>query len=156
MKVKLNLVILIIIVVSLGTIVWFATKSEDTLKQQILGMQSRSINLSLRNADVYFKGKDTLYNHIDAKKLVVYIDSLSCSTCFLNNMMTYYDINDSLVNNGGHLIVILNPKRVKINEIREKVIMDKYPFYCVIDGNNEFLTTNNIPANSLLHSFMYA
>lgn len=154
MSTKLKLVVVICTMCTIGIIVWLTTYSDDTLKQQILEMQGKTINLNLKNTDVYYNGKDTLYNHTDAKRLVVYIDSLSCSTCFLNNMMTYYDINDSLVNKGGHLIVILNPKHAKIEEIEEKVVMDKYPFYCIIDGSNEFLSTNNIPDNNLLHTFM--
>lgn len=154
MKAKLKWVVGICMTVAIGIAAWLTTHSDDTLKQQILQMQDKTINLNLKNAYVYYNGKNTLYKNIDVKKLVVYIDSLSCSTCFLNNMMTYYDINDSLINNGGHLIVILNPKREKVNEIRERVIMDKYPFYCIIDGNNEFLTNNDIPNNNLLHTFM--
>lgn len=154
MNTKLKWGVLICMTVAIGITAWVTTHSDDTLKQQILEMQGKTINLNLKNTDVYYNGKDTLYNHADAKRLVVYIDSLSCSTCFLNNMMTYYDINDSLVNKGGHLIVILHPKHAKIEEIEEKVVADKYPFYCIIDGNNEFLSTNNIPDNNLLHSFM--
>lgn len=154
MKVKLKWVILICIAFAIGISLWFATNSGDSLKQQILEMQGKTINLNLKKADVYYNGRDTSYNNAEAVKLIVYVDSLSCSTCFLNNMMTYYGINDSLVKHGGHLIIILHPKRAKVDEIREKVIMDKYPFYCTVDSENEFLTTNNIPENRLLHAFM--
>lgn len=94
-------------------------------------------------------------NHVRNKKLVVFVDSLSCTGCFLNHMMLYYEINDSIISKGGHLVIVFNPRQERIDEIREKIKIDKYPFFCIIDKSGEFKRNNpSLPDNKLLHTFM--
>lgn len=130
-------------------------KSARTIQNDIIEMQGKPIKLDFSNADVYLNGTIAMYNHKEANKLVVFIDSLSCTSCFLNNMAVYYDINDSISMKNGHLVIVLNPLKKSIDEVREKIVMGKYPFYCIIDKNGDFMRKNpHIPDNNMFHSFL--
>lgn len=146
----------IIIVCLIGVIVKvFVQNRERTIQNEIVEMQGKQIKLDFSDADVYLNGTGAMYSHVDANKLVVFIDSLSCSSCFLNNMAVYYSINDSIVKRNGHLVIVINPLKKSVDEVREKIVMGKYPFYCIIDKNGDFLLKNpHIPDNNILHSFL--
>ena len=52
------------------------------------------------------------------------------------------------------MVVVLHPKDGRDAEIRHKVRIEKYPFWCIIDKEGEFIGNNpDLPDNKLLHSF---
>lgn len=134
---------------------WLSTKSSRTLRNEIIGMQGIKVELIFPDAEIYHTGLKTKYDKGNGNKLVVFVDSLSCSSCFLNKLINYYDINDSLVKNNGQLVIILNPKNSRIDEIRRAIVNEKYPFWCIIDKKGGFLHRNpEMPDNELLHTFL--
>lgn len=140
----------------IGILLFFlSTKSKRLLTQQIVEMQGMSLNLNFNEAETYLDGIDSIYISEDVSKLVLFVDSLSCSSCSLSQMTHYYDINDSLTTHGGQLVVILHPQQISIDEIRKKLAIEKYPFWCVIDKKGEFLRNNpKLSDNKLLHTFL--
>ncbi len=128
---------------------------QRALTRQIVEMEGIFVNLDFNKAEVFLDGIDSVYRREDVTKLVIFVDSLSCSSCFLSHMMQYYDINDSLDVHDGHLLVILHPQQSRVDEVRKKLKAEKYPFWCVIDKDNEFLSNNpTLPDNKLLHTFL--
>lgn len=154
MNVKLKWVLVICIVGTIGIIVWLTTHSEDTLKQQILEMQGQHINLNFKHARCIINGTDSLLVNNSKPKLIVFVDSTSCSSCFLGQLPKYEGINDTLNHHNGEMIVVLHPQKARIPEIESRLNYEKYPFWCILDKKGEFPLLNpDIPNNSLLHTF---
>lgn len=154
MKAKLKWIILICATLALGIVVWFITTTGDNLKQQIVEMQGKRISLDFKNARSVINGKDSLFINVSKPKLIVFVDSTSCSSCFLGRLTNYYEINDSLNRHNGEMIVVLHPQKERITEIETRLNENKFPFWCIIDMNGEFHNQNPyIPENPLLHTF---
>lgn len=154
MNSKLKWVIVICFAVAIGIIVWVTTRSNDNLKQQILDMQSQHISLNFKHARCIINGKDSLFVNSSKPKLIVFVDSTSCSSCFLGQLINYYEINDSLNVHNGELIIVLNPKESKIFQLETRLNQEKYPFWCILDIDGEFIKSNHAVSNNpLLHTF---
>lgn len=111
MNAKLKWSIMICMTVAIGIIVWLTTRSDDTLKQQILEMQGQHINLNFKHARCIFNGTDSLFVNNSKPKLIVFVDSTSCSSCFLGQLPNYEGINDTLSRHDGEMIVVLHPQK---------------------------------------------
>lgn len=126
----------------------------DSLEKQVARMQGMHINMDFKNAYARFDGVDSVYTSDAGAKLVVFVDSLSCSSCFLNHLHSYSEVNDTLRNHGGSMIVILHPQILRIEEVKSKLSLERYPFWCILDKSGEFIRNNpNLPDNKLLHTF---
>ena len=133
---------------------YFSTRVNRTLRKQLTEMQGQKVNLGFQQGEVIYNGQDTVLANDSRRTLVLFVDSMSCSSCFLNHMLVYYDINDSITDAGGRMVVVLHPKDGRDAEIRHKVRIEKYPFWCIIDKEGEFIGNNpDLPDNKLLHSF---
>lgn len=140
--------------VAIGIIVWITTRSDDTLKQQILEMQGQHINLNFKHARCIFNGTDSLFVNNSKPKLIVFVDSTSCSSCFLGQLPNYEGINDTLSHHDGEMIVVLHPQKARIQEIESRLDYETFPFWCILDTTGEFQMLNpGIPNNPLLHTF---
>lgn len=154
MKAKYKWLILISIVFVVGIISWFITNAKDPLSQQILDMQGKRISLDFKNARSVINGKDSLFQNSLRLKLIMFVDSTSCSGCLLNHLVKYYEINDSLTRHNGELLVVLHPRKSRIPEIESRLNNETFPFWCILDRDGEFIEQNQfIPSNPLLHTF---
>ena len=132
----------------------FSNRSKRTLEKQLVAMDGMRINLDFENAITVYDGIDSTYFPSNTRKLVLYVDSTSCSGCFLSNLVGYHDINDSLVAHGGELLVLLHPQRGRMEEIKTRMRHERYPFWCIVDVSGEFIAKNpELPENKLLHTF---
>lgn len=151
MKAKLKWMLLICATLTLGIVIWFATTTGDSLKQQIVEMQGKRISLEFKNGRSVINGKDSLFKNVSKPKLIVFVDSTSCTSCFLNQLINYYEINDSLNRHKREMIVVLHPQKARIPEIESRLNNETYPFWCILDRNGEFVKQNlGISANPLL------
>lgn len=126
----------------------------ESLEKQVARMQGMHITMDFNNAYARYDGIDSVYTSDAGAKLVVFVDSLSCSSCFLNHLHSYSEVNDTLRNHGGNLVVILNPQILRLEEVRSKFSTERYPFWCILDSKGEFIRNNpNLPGNKLLHTF---
>ena len=133
---------------------YFSNRSKRTLEKQILTMDGMRISLDFENAIAIYDGIDSTYYPSDARKLVLYVDSASCSGCFLSHLAGYHDINASLAAHDGELLVILHPQKERLEEIKTRMRHERYPFWCIVDVSGEFRANNpRIPENPLLHTF---
>lgn len=118
---------------------YLSIKANTTLQNQLIEMHGKTLNLSFDKTEVFYNGDDTIYGHPKVKKLVMFVDSTSCSGCFINKLVQYYDINDSLTQKNGQLVIVFNPPQNRIEEIRRKIIRKEFPFWCVLDKTGDFL-----------------
>lgn len=155
MKKRLIIVGIISLCLIFGLFYYVSTYSERELKSQITKMQGKTVDLNFKDAEIYLNGLDTVYDGTGANRLVVFVDSLSCAGCSLNNLIRYYAINDSLNKKDGHIVVVLHSQKSRVDDIRKRIKVDKFPFWCIIDRKGEFIRNNSfVPDNGVLHSFM--
>lgn len=155
MKAKLKWVVGICMTVAIGIVAWLTTHSDDTLKQQILEIQGQHISINFKHARSIFNGTDSLFVNKSKPKLIVFVDSTYCSSCFLGQLIKYYEVNDSLTRHNGELIIVLHPQESKIPQIETRLSHEKFPFWCIMDIEGEFIRLNHaIPDNPLLHTFV--
>lgn len=133
---------------------YFANRSERELEKQILAMDGLSVNLAFDKAEAFYGGFDSVYSSCLVKKLVLFVDSTSCSGCFLSHLVSYYEINDSLAAHNGESLVVLHPRKDRLDEIDRRLGLERFPFWCIVDREGEFVRHNpNIPDNHILHTF---
>ena len=90
----------------------------------------------------------------DAKyKIVSYIDSLSCTSCYLNNStMVWADLLNSFKNQDFSLFMIFYTQDIEgIRRLFESYNLD-VPFF--IDFYGEFKDSNKIPIETMFHTFL--
>lgn len=103
-----------------------------------------------------YEGKDTVINDIWTSdlKLIVYKDSTSCTSCFIETLPRW---NDIILKYRGRLsvIFILSPENGIENDIRLLLQVSDFKYPVILDTNKSFCRTNpQISANRLLHVFL--
>ena len=138
-----------------GGIYFFRNYSNKSLEKQIIAMNGLNIDLSFDKAEAFYGGIDSTYNQRPVKKLVVFVDSTKCSSCFVRHLDRFFEINHILKEYNGDLIIVLQPPNIKIEELKVRVKKRKYPFWCILDKYGEFVHNNRfILGNKLFHTFM--
>lgn len=133
---------------------YFSSSAKRALEKQILAMKSLAINLDFANAAAIYEGKDSTYQSADVRKLVLFVDSTSCSPCVLSHFVNYYDISESLSLHNGELLVVLHPQQGRLDEVKKRMRHERFPFWCIVDSVGVFVKNNpGIPENQLLHTF---
>ena len=146
------IVILVLCVIALG-VYYLSNTSKRTLEKQILAMEGMSINLHFENAMAVYDGIDSTYLSTNKRKLILYADSSECSGCFISQLASYYDISDSLDTHNGELVAVLHPQRGRLEELKERMGQERFPFWCILDVEGEFIGNNPIiPDTKLLHT----
>lgn len=146
----------IIVLCSVGFVAYnLSNAPKKALEKQVMAMTGLKVDLSFEQAKAYFNGKDSVYTSLPKKKLVVFVDSTSCSSCFISHLTEYFEINDTLQVSHAELVIILHPQQARIEEVSTRLQQEKFPFRCIVDSGGEFIRKNqNIPSNQLLHSFL--
>lgn len=85
-------------------------------------------------------------------KIIAYIDSAACTPCTLQNFTLWKNFTEKLEKSDTELIIILKSDRNQ--EIQE--ILNHYDihFPVFINPQGDFKTTNHLPTNILLHTFL--
>lgn len=103
------------------------------------------------------------YNHYStigtdsSAKLILYLDSSSCSTCVINKLGQYdYFQKKSKYSNGRFLLmIILSVPNGEFNYIKNYIINNKFEYPIYFDKENKFKAKNNfIPNSTFFHSFL--
>ncbi len=136
------------------TVYWISKAPKRALEKQIIAMQGMPVNLHMENVLSIIGGIDSTYVPLHDKKLIVFVDSTSCTGCFIGKLIEYFDLNDTLKSKSAQLVVILDPKEDHRDDIIERLHHEKFPFWCIVDSIGEFIKKNpDIPDNLLLHTF---
>lgn len=149
------MIIAIIIAIVAYLVLYVFNKPNNKLKEQIITMEGMKINLTFNNIESCINGIDSLYESTKVKKLIIYVDSTSCTDCFLSHLVSYNEINDTLSAYNGETIVLLQPQKRKLGEVKDFLNYETYPFWCILDLDGEFISLNpKLPNNKILHTFL--
>lgn len=103
------------------------------------------------NREVTIINKDTLKPY----KLIVYYDSLDCSSCRISHLMDLYPLYDMADTSNFSVITIFSPKKENLEEVRFqlKITDPLAPTY--IDPSGSFAKSNQcIPSDIRFHTFL--
>lgn len=103
------------------------------------------------NREVTIINKDTLKPY----KLIVYYDSLDCSSCRISHLMDLYPLYDMADTSNFSVITIFSPKKENLEEVRFqlKITDPLAPTY--IDPSGSFAKFNQcIPTDIRFHTFL--
>lgn len=128
------------------------------MSKEIEAMRKEIITLPLTLMQRYVGHKLTVQDGENMPyKLVIYTDSVECSSCALNSMYEWTDILDSLQNHYpfAQAVFIFCPQTDKRKQFKVKMLHRNFIYPIYLDTCNAFLRTNpHIPSNPLLHSFL--
>ena len=147
----------IVYYILLASLMLFSSCGNNKFADEILKMQSCPIDTSVcEESSCYEAGVETGYNVRDsAYKLVIYIDSLSCSPCFISHMYEYEEIAKEFDSVGIKTVFIFEPQQEKEEDVRSSLRHQVYPFLGIVVRNGGFASANpHLPTSSLLHSFL--
>ena len=143
--------------IMLAAIMLLSSCGKKNFADDILKLQSRPIDLSsCEGASCYGKGQRTAYHSEEsAYKLVIYIDSTSCSPCFVSHMYDYEETVAELDSAGIGTVFIFEPQEEKEEDVRSLLDRQAYPFLSVVVRSGSFSSANpHLPSSTLLHSFL--
>ncbi len=143
--------------VLLSVLVLICSCEKKNFADDILKMQSRPIDLTTcEGAVCYENGEKSTYTCADsAYRLIIYVDSTSCSPCFISHMYDYEEAVEKFDSAGIRTLFIFEPSLDKMEDVRFLLEQQAYPFLSVIVRNGRFSSANpHLSSSSLLHSFL--
>ena len=88
-------------------------------------------------------------------KLIVYYDSLDCSSCRISHLMDIYPLYDMADTSNFSLLTIFSPKEEDLAEVRNHIVIQNLPIPIYIDADGSFSKLNkSIPTDKRFHSFL--
>ena len=130
---------------------------KNQLFDEIERLQSKPIDLSTCVNSVCFdRGNEIESQEIESQfKLVVYVDSFSCSQCFISHMIEVEDCFKDFEALGVKSFLIIEPSVEKMEEIKSLLRKYRYPFDIFLVENSCFSKANpHLPSSSTLRSFL--
>lgn len=145
----------LVLAVAAGATYWIKTSADRKLKRELMSMMEMKVDLNFKEATAICNGIDSTYANVPSIRLVTFVDSTSCSGCFIGHLSDYFEVNDSLQAHGGSMLVILHPKPSRVDETILRLRQEDFPFWCIVDTEGEFIRNNpDLPDNSLMHTFV--
>lgn len=141
----------------LSVLILICSCEKKDFADEILQMQSRPINMtSCEKAFCYEAGNEVSYDNRDSTyKLVIYIDSLSCSPCFVSNMLSYMATVVDFDSVGVNTLFVFEPKQEQEEDLISALTQLAYPVRTIVVPSGNFSSDNpHLPSSSVLHSFL--
>ena len=130
---------------------------DSKIADDISKMQSRPIDLtSCDGAVCYERGREVIYDEDSSgDRLIIYIDSQSCSQCFISHMYDYDETVNELSSSGIETLFLFEPNHEQEAGVTEILEHQAYPFRIVVVKNGGFSKANpHLPSSSIFHSFL--
>lgn len=124
---------------------------------EILQLQSRSIDMTCCKDAVFIEnGEEAKFCDNDSTyKLIIYIDSTSCSPCFISHMQEYMEVVNAFDSAGVNTLFIFEPTQERMEEVTVALKQFAYPARAIVVSNENFSANNShIPSSALLHCFL--
>lgn len=91
---------------------------------------------------------------LNSYKLIVYYDSLSCSSCEISHLATISPLCNMLNNHSCSVLIIFSPKAIDLDNILLQLKIANYSMPVYIDSNKTFCRLNgSVSDNSHYHCF---
>jgi hypothetical protein len=150
---KRGLLVCVLLAVAL-----FGSCQERKTKQDVEKLLSGAIEVPAEIRQVLF-GRDTLAMDVDGSlaRLVIYTDSLSCSSCRLKYMFEYNDILGlhEEVGNDFMPMFVFSPPNGMSAEICNTLLLYRFDYPILLDDGGLFPAANpHIPADKMFHTFL--
>lgn len=143
--------------IMLAALMLLSSCGDKKFVDDIVRLQSRPIDMSpCDGAFCCEEGEQIAYDGSDSTyMLVIYIDSLSCSPCFISHMHEYEDVISEFDSLGVSTLFVFEPQRDRQDEVKYVLEQQAYPFRTVVVGNGTFTSANpHLPSSQVLHSFL--
>lgn len=137
------------------------TSKEEKIKNKLEQLQSSPIVISYNEFECW---TNESINEIATRKhatfkLVHYVDSSRCSSCYLTKLAPFHDlfILEHESNNQFQNIFIVNPGTKKMNKmiLKDHHAHNETPSTLFIDSMNVFIKENpHIPSETMYHTFL--
>lgn len=141
-----------------ASLMFLSSCGKKSIADEILKMQSRPIDMaSCEGAVCYENGERAAYysNADSAYKLIIYIDSASCSPCFVSHMLDYMGAVVDLDSVGVNTLFIFESKQEQKENLESSLAQLAYPLRAIVVPNGSFSSVNpHLPSSTLLHSFL--
>lgn len=128
------------------------------LKNDVKNLLSSTITLP-QNLPATIDGKDTLLNgFMDTDfKLVVWYDSIGCSSCQISKMFEWEEITAyaQAMREKFNVIFLFTPKKIDQQSLRIALRAHDFKYPVFIDGESVFVRKNpHLSTNKSLHTFL--
>lgn len=102
------------------------------------------------------KGKvDTVKTVTTKPTLIIWIDSLQCSSCRVNQLHRYYELYEKAKKDATfEMLILFSPVKRDILYLTHMLLVRNFSFPVYIDSNNDFPLFNTIPDAPEYHSFL--
>lgn len=129
----------------------------ERIKFNIEKMKEHSICLPLEKMQLY--NKENIADDFSTKdyKLIIYVDSTKCSTCYLNTINRWCNTLDSLRKKSDKFAsaFILSSSKQHIQDVKFKLEYLKFDHLIYLDSVGVFALSNpHIPTESMYHTFL--
>lgn len=132
--------------------------TNNRLIKDMRSLMGQQITVSV-DWNTVLKGKDTVLSDFTKVpiKLIVWVDSLGCTSCEANSMYMWKDIAnyaDSL-SQWFNIIFLFTPKKKDLPALSTVLTRELLDYPIFIDLNGRFVRQNpNLPKNRQLHTFL--
>lgn len=129
------------------------------MQEQFKMLQSFPINISDDFQIVTSEKEDSLHLDIAGKsaRLIVYVDSLECSSCRVGRMYEYNEIisfRDTIGEQYLPIFIFSSPKHI-VEELLYQIKISYFDYPILLDEKGLFPAANpHIPADSRFHTFL--
>ena len=132
---------------------------EKRVSETLKAMQSRSIEIPIDSFVCYYGLKELAYDKAELPeyKLIVYVDSNSCTSCTLSNMHVWDDYVKLAKTHKGKFspIFILSPAKDNVKYTKLKILAENFRHPIFLDTAYLFSCYNpNIPKDEAFHVFL--
>ena len=94
-------------------------------------------------------------DELKSNKLIIYYDSLDCSSCRISHLMDIYPLYDMSDTCDFSVVTIFSPKKENLEEVKFQLSIANHPEHIYIDSFNTFRKINqHIPTDQRFHSFL--
>lgn len=147
-----------IIVSVLYLIVEHRNNDKNNLISQVDMMLSKIVDIPYTDMQMYI-GNDKIAstNFTEEYKLVVYYDSLQCTSCAIDHIYNWEPTLDSLqrMNKKTAIVFIFSPSSMELNKFKNRILNSTFDYPVFMDTCNIFRKHNGfLPDNPRLHVFL--
>lgn len=149
--------ILLLVFVALTTM-FILLKHKHGIAIDLNTLRSQAIVLPLDSMEIYVSREYTEAKDAQEDcKLIVYTDSIQCSSCALTGLLQSGELVDTIQSCKTYCRVyfIFTPSAQGSVTLKDRVENSVFPFPIYIDENHAFIQANpHIPANPMMHTFL--
>lgn len=134
----------------------FFSCQNSPMREKYKELKNSNIKFS-NQLEVLYNGKDTMINDfwINALKIVIYKDSISCNECYIESLLQWNDLIDEYKNLNIRFYFILHPSSDKYEDIKLLLRTIEFNYPIIIDYNGYFRKMNpQISDDPNLHTFL--